>query len=289
MSENLIKAMPEGRCGKILVLGYGNPGMGDDGLGPALAEKIESLDLAGVTVDAAYQLNIEDAAAVAEHDLVIFVDAAAAGSEPFSARRLTPAADITFTSHLVSAESILAISQEAFGKVPECWLIGIRGYEFDLYEVFSEKAENNLTAAFSFITRKIEGWKGIIMSNTEEKLILIIDDDSDIRSSMRIMLESSGFSVGEASSGEEGLKIVQRTKPDAVIVDLMMETVDAGSKFSQKLKSSGYEGPVYLLSSAGDSVRFNLDTRELGLAGIFQKPVDRNTLVTTLKVKLGLN
>jgi len=289
LSKNLIEAAPEGKRGKILVLGYGNPGRGDDGLGPALADRIESLDLTGVTVDAAYQLNIEDAAAVADHDLVIFVDAAATGKEPFSVRRLTPAADITFTSHLVSAESILAISQEAFSKAPECWLIGIRGYEFDLYEVFSEKAERNLSAAFSFITRKIEGWKGSDMSNTVEKVILIIDDDSDIRSSMRIMLEASGFSVGEASTGEEGLKIAQRIEPDAVIVDLMMETVDAGSKFSQKLKSSGFEGPVYLLSSAGDSVRFNLDTRELGLAGIFQKPVDRNTLVTTLKIKLGIN
>ncbi len=289
MSKVLPEALPGGRYGKIFVLGYGNPGRGDDGLGPALAERIESLDLAGVTVDAAYQLNIEDAAAAADHDLVILVDAAVKGSEPFSVRRVTPAADITFTSHLVSAESILAISRDSFGRVPECWLIGIRGYEFDLYEVLSEKAERNLAAAFSFITRKIERWKGNIMSKAEEKTILFIDDDPDIRSSMRIVLESSGFSVGEAATGEEGLKIAQRIKPDAVIVDLMMETVDAGSKFSQELKSSGYEGPVYLLSSAGDSVRFNLDARELGLAGIFQKPVDHKTLITTLKTKLGIN
>lgn len=289
MTKVLSNVLPGGRCDKILVLGYGNPGRGDDGLGPALAERIESLDLAGVTVDAAYQLNIEDAAAVADHDMVVLVDAAVKGSEPFSVRRVTPAADITFTSHLVSAESILAISQDSFGKVPECWLIGIRGYEFDLYEVISEKAERNLAAAFSFITRKIEGWKGNIMSNGEEKTILIIDDDPDIRSSMRIILESSGFSVGEAATGKEGLKTAQRIKPDAVIVDLMMETVDAGSKFSQELKSSGYEGPIYLLSSAGDSVRFNLDARELGLAGIFQKPIDHKTLLTTLKTKLGID
>ena len=289
MTKALSNALAGRGCGKILVLGYGNPGRGDDGLGPALAERIESLDIAGVTVDAAYQLNIEDAAAVADHDLVIFVDAEVKGSEPFSIKRVTPAADITFTSHLVSAESILAISQDSFGKVPECWLIGIRGYEFDLYEVLSEGAERNLAAASSFITRKIKGWKGNIMSNAEEKTILIIDDDPDIRSSIRIVLESAGFSVGEAATGKEGLKTTQRIKPDAVIVDLMMETVDAGSKFSQEVKSSGYEGPVYLLSSAGDSVRFNLDARELGLAGIFQKPIDHKTLLTTLTTKLGID
>jgi len=289
LTKGQSNALPGGRYGKILVLGYGNPGRGDDGLGPALAERIEGLDLAGVTVDTAYQLNIEDGAAAADHDLVILADAAVKGSEPFSVRRVTPAAEITFTSHLVSAESILAISRDSFGRVPECWLIGIRGYEFDLYEVLSEKAERNLAAAFSFITRKIEGWRGNIMSNAEEKTILIIDDDPDIRSSMRIVLESSGFSVGEAATGKEGLKTAQRIKPDAVIVDLMMETIDAGSKFSQELKSSGYEGPVYLLSSAGDSVRFNIDARELGLAGIFQKPVDHKMLLTTLKTKLGID
>ena len=125
------------------------------------------------------------------------------------------------------------------------------------------------------------------MSNIDKKTILIIDDDPDIRSSMRIVLEASDFSVGEAATGEEGLKTAKRIDPDAIIVDLMMESVDAGSRLSQQLKEDGFEGPVYLLSSAGNSVRFNLDSRELGLAGIFQKPIDHKILVDTLKKKLG--
>ena len=48
----------------------------DDGLGPALADALEKLDLPGVSVDADYQLMIEDAAEVAEHDFAIFADAA---------------------------------------------------------------------------------------------------------------------------------------------------------------------------------------------------------------------
>jgi DNA-binding response OmpR family regulator len=118
------------------------------------------------------------------------------------------------------------------------------------------------------------------------KMILTIDDDADIRQALRIVLESEGFSVGEATTGEEGLKIVERAKPDAVIVDLMMETVDAGANVARSLKEKGFAGPVYLLSSAGDTVRYNIDARDLGLAGIFQKPIDPKTLVTTLKMKL---
>ena len=122
--------------------------------------------------------------------------------------------------------------------------------------------------------------------STQKKTILTIDDDPDIRAALRIVLEAEGFSVGEAGSGEEGLKIAERIKPDAVIIDLMMENVDSGSMVAEKLKDTGYQGPVYMLSAAGDTVRYNIDARELGLAGIFQKPIDPKTLVTTLKTKL---
>ena len=120
------------------------------------------------------------------------------------------------------------------------------------------------------------------------KTILIIDDDPDIRAALRIILESAGFNVGEASDGEEGLKIAQRIKPDAILLDLMMETVDAGSKVSTQLKEAGFEAPIFLLSSVGDAVRYNLDASDLGLAGIFQKPIDHNVLLTTLKTELKI-
>jgi len=122
----------------------------------------------------------------------------------------------------------------------------------------------------------------------EEKTILIIDDDPDIRSSMRLVLETAGFSVGEAGTGEEGLKVAEKINPDAVIVDLMMETVDAGSNVSAQLKEKGYKGPIYLLSSAGDTVRYNIDAKELGLAGIFQKPINNQVLISTLKRRLDM-
>ena len=126
------------------------------------------------------------------------------------------------------------------------------------------------------------------MGTSENATVLIIDDDADIRSSMRMMLEAAGFSIGEAGTADEGLKTAERIRPDAIIVDLMMESVDAGSRLSQTLMAQGFEGPIYLLSSAGDSVRYNLDPQEMGLAGIFQKPVDHAALVNTLKRKLHL-
>ena len=119
-----------------------------------------------------------------------------------------------------------------------------------------------------------------------KKTILTIDDDTDIRAALRVVLQAEGFSVGEASSGEEGLEIAKQIQPDAVVVDLMMEKVDSGQRVAQGLRESGYDKPIYLLSSAGDAVRYNVDAQALGLSGIFQKPLDPKSLAETLKAQL---
>ena len=69
---------------RALLYGYGNPGRRDDGLGPILIDRLEEKGLPGVAMDSAYQLAIEDAAGIADYDVVVFVDAAVEGPEPFS-------------------------------------------------------------------------------------------------------------------------------------------------------------------------------------------------------------
>lgn len=271
---------------RVLVLGYGNPGRQDDGLGAALVAALEKREAPGVTLDADYQLNIEDAAAMAEHDFVVFVDASLEGPAPFGFERVRPASEIAFTSHSVSPASVAAICEDSFGAAPETWVLGIRGYSFEFVEGLTPQAQKNLEDAVAFVERVIASWEEQSM-DSKKKTILTIDDDPDVRAAMRVVLEAEGFAVGEASTGEEGLKIVERIQPDVVIIDLMMENVDSGSTMAQKLKESDYDGLVYMLSSAGDTVRYNVDARELGLAGIFQKPIDPKTLVMTLKAKLG--
>jgi len=144
---------------RILVLGYGNPGRQDDGLGPAVAEAVEKMALPGVTADADYQLNIEDGAVLADYQTVVFADASKTGAEPFEWRRLSAANAISFTTHAVDAESVLAICAEHFGLSPAAWLLGIRGYEFEFEEGMSGRAEQNLSKALGFLQAKLESWK----------------------------------------------------------------------------------------------------------------------------------
>jgi hydrogenase maturation protease len=146
-----------GGARKVLVIGYGNPGRVDDGLGPAFASALEEAltarGRADVTIEADYQLTIEDARTVADHD----VDASLADAEPFSFRRIGPKAASTFTSHVVEPEAVLALAAEVFGARPAAYVLAIRGYEFEEFgETISAPAQANMAAALEFLVRVID-------------------------------------------------------------------------------------------------------------------------------------
>lgn len=135
-----------------MVIGYGNPGRQDDGLGPAVAAAFEQADLPDVTVDSDYQLTVEDAAAVAQHDVVIFADADCTGPEPFRFDPVLPGDAVTFSSHSVQPDGVLALADQLFGVRPRAYALGIRGYEFNEYrEALSAAAQRNLAAAVDFL------------------------------------------------------------------------------------------------------------------------------------------
>jgi DNA-binding response OmpR family regulator len=117
-------------------------------------------------------------------------------------------------------------------------------------------------------------------------VILYIDDDPDYRDAVRAILESNGYSMAEAESAEDGLRVFEQSNPDLVIVDLMMEEIDAGTSFVKELHAKGSEVPIYMLSSVGDDLSLNTDYASLGLDGVFQKPIDAGTLLSVLGSKL---
>jgi hydrogenase maturation protease len=141
----------------VLLLGYGNPGRLDDGLGAALAAQVERLALPGVTVQADYQLCLEDAEATARHDVVIFADAATSGAEPFSFQRVDPASSLGFSTHALQPEAVLGLAQQLFGARTNGYTLGIRGYAFNEYEEsLTDQGRANLAAAVAFIRRVCE-------------------------------------------------------------------------------------------------------------------------------------
>jgi CheY-like chemotaxis protein len=66
--------------------------------------------------------------------------------------------------------------------------------------------------------------------------VLLIDDDSDFRIAVKALLESRGYEVFEAASGHEGLDMLRRHRPDAILLDIMMETTVEGYGITHALK-----------------------------------------------------
>jgi DNA-binding response OmpR family regulator len=117
-------------------------------------------------------------------------------------------------------------------------------------------------------------------------VILCVDDDQDLLDALRLVLEKNGYVMVGARSAEIGLRKYKESNPDLIIIDLMMEEVDAGTALVKELKALGNTKPVYMLSSVGDNLNVTIDYAELGLTGVFQKPINNQQLLTVLKTRL---
>jgi two-component system chemotaxis response regulator CheY len=118
-------------------------------------------------------------------------------------------------------------------------------------------------------------------------VILYVEDDADYQDMVREILEAADFEMVAASSAEEGIRAWDAAQPDLVIVDLMMEEVDAGTSLITDLRARGCSVPIYMLSSVGDDLAVSIDYGALGLAGVFQKPIDGKSLITILRARLN--
>jgi hydrogenase maturation protease len=154
---------------RILVYGYGNPGRQDDGLGIELVTRLEKWAaeqrMEGIRFDNNYQLNIEDADAISEMDLVFFADASEEDIDDYCLSRVDGKRELAFTTHAASPAYIVKLCQELFHKDPLVYLVHIKGYEWSFTEGLSPKAEHNLAAAFKFMTSLLENPEQVIKSN----------------------------------------------------------------------------------------------------------------------------
>ncbi len=119
------------------------------------------------------------------------------------------------------------------------------------------------------------------------RTILLIDADPHARAALRLALEAADFSVGEAATDHDGERTAARIKPDAVLAELMLDTRDGGMTIVERLHESGGGIPCYVLSGAGDALMGSVGLHEIGISGVFLKPVDAAVVIQTLKSRLG--
>ena len=144
---------------KILIYGYGNPGRQDDGLGNAFVQRLEEWvdneHISGFEFDSNYQLNIEDAANIADKDLVIFVDASEEEIPDFILTPVDDSAKVTFTTHAASPGYIVNLCRTLYNQAPPAYLLHIKGFEWEFKEGLSLMAQSNLE-------KSLDGMKAIL-------------------------------------------------------------------------------------------------------------------------------
>ena len=153
---------------KILIYGFGNPGRQDDGLGNVFTERMEqwvnNLGLEGFEFDSNYQLNIEDAAAISDKDLVVFADASVEDIDDFVLTQVDSDTKVAFTTHAASPGYIVRLCQDIYNLTPPTFLLHIKGYEWKFREGLTEKAVENLEAAVEMMKQKLQNPQELINS-----------------------------------------------------------------------------------------------------------------------------
>lgn len=94
------------------------------------------------------------------------------------------------------------------------------------------------------------------------KKILIVDDDIDVRDIISETLSSNGYEVEQAESGDEGWEKFQSFNPDLVILDLIMESYDAGFILAYKIKKANPALPVIMATSVNRDSEVQFDLNE---------------------------
>lgn len=134
------------------------------------------------------------------------------------------------------------------------------------------------------------------MARAEDKTILVVDDEPNVRDYLRMILEDAGFKVLTAGDGEEALTIARRDKPDFISLDLIMPRM-SGHKFLYALKRDKELSriPVLVVTAHAQDelgkgeLKDLLENRMMSGPGTYlEKPVNPRNYVRSIERALGL-
>ena len=113
--------------------------------------------------------------------------------------------------------------------------------------------------------------------------ILIVDDDSNICNLLRIYLEKEGFEILTAGDGEKALELFESTRPDLILLDIMLPKLDGWQVCREIRKTSGC--PIIMLTAKDDTFDKVLGL-ELGADDYIVKPFETKEVVARVRAVL---
>lgn len=133
------------------------------------------------------------------------------------------------------------------------------------------------------------------MAEDKSALILIVDDDFDFLELNRLILERAGYRVTTAAEPKQALLLMEQAKPDLVITDLMMTTLDSGFLFARAIKQDERYGDIPVVIATSVSSALGLDFRprtdqeraDMHVDAFMEKPLERAHLLSTIESLLA--
>jgi excisionase family DNA binding protein len=114
-------------------------------------------------------------------------------------------------------------------------------------------------------------------------LVLVVDDDPQVREIVRVNLEIEGYAVVEAGDADEGLKAVEADAPDLILLDVMMPQVDGWEMLRRVQERHGIGSiPVVMFSGQLEGAAQH-EAAERGAQGFVGKPFDLRALIEQTK------
>ena len=117
-------------------------------------------------------------------------------------------------------------------------------------------------------------------SNDGERVVLVVDDDRELRTCLEMVLEEEGYRVVSAPNGKVALELVAGAKPAAILLDVQMPVMD-GPEFVRAYRATPQPHAPIVLLTASCYAAPRAD--ELGIARYLGKPFDLDALLTEVR------
>lgn len=129
----------------------------------------------------------------------------------------------------------------------------------------------------------------VTMSKAEEKTILVVDDEKDVRGALTTILKDEGFKVIEAEDGDAGLRLAFEHRPDLILLDIVMPKLD-GFTVLARLRADewGEEANVFLLTVLEDIESVSKAIEHGGLEYFVKTEWRLEDIVAKVKKKLDV-
>ncbi len=128
------------------------------------------------------------------------------------------------------------------------------------------------------------GVKLLVMTNSESehKTILVVDDDESVLSFLSFSLKGDGFTVIEAKDAEQGLARLKTTKPDLILLDIMLPNMDGFAMCKVVRQNSDLaKVPVLFITAYADPSSLQ-KTQQAGAQGLIEKPIMYSELLVQI-------